>query len=394
MYRTFISTFAVWLLSTTAALAQETRVVVIFHDTPDETVITGRGGSVEVRSDRSRLLAARIAPNKVADLAADENVACVAEDCEGRLPAEPKAKPGSSGAGPAPAPQPAQGTPWGIARIDAEAAWATTVGTGVKVAIVDTGIKNDHLDLRDGAGASRVILGPNFVNAMKSSADDHGHGTHCAGIAGAGNNTIGVVGVAPDCTLVAVKVLDKNGRGWSSGIIAGIDWAATNADVISMSLGFMSNPAGLQDSVDSAVAGGVPVVVSGGNEGDAGSPPSWPAAYASVIAVAATDVNDNVAFWSTKASYIDIAAPGVSVYSTWKDGYYRTLSGTSMACPHVSGAAALLIGKGVTAVADIRTALLSKADDINSATSPGFDNEIGNGLLDVEESVTNSSSAP
>jgi subtilisin family serine protease len=393
MNRTIVSTLAVWLLSASAALAQETRVVVIFHDTPDETVITDKGGSVELRSDRSRLLAARIAPNKVSDLAAEEGVASVSEDREGRIPAEPKGKPSNAGGG-TPAPPPPQTTPWGIARIDAEAAWATSVGTGVRVAIVDTGIKNDHGDLRDASGASRVVLGPNFVNPMKSSADDNGHGTHCAGIAGAGNNAIGVVGVAPDCTLVAVKVLDKNGRGWSSGIIAGIDWAAGNADVISMSLGFMVDPAGLQDSIDTAVAGGVPVVVSGGNEGDSGNPPSWPAVYASVIAVAATDVNDGVAFWSTKASYIDIAAPGVSVYSTWKDGGYRTLSGTSMACPHVTGAAALLIGKGVTAVADIRAALLTKADDINSATLPGFDNEIGNGLLDVEESVTNTSSAP
>lgn len=391
----FLTTVAVLLLSATAAWAQETRVIVIFHDTPNEDAITGRGGKVELRSDRSRMIAARIAPNKLSDLSGDEDVATVVEDREARIPVEAEAKPSNPGGGGSPAPsQPAQSTPWGIDRIDAPAAWGTTVGTGVRIAIVDTGIRNDHQDLRNAGGSSRVVLGPNFSNPAKTSVDDNGHGTHCAGIAGAGNNSIGVVGVAPDCTLIAVKVLDKQGSGWLSNIIAGVDWAAGNSDVISMSLGSTSNVQALHDSVDAAVASGVPVIAAGGNEGDIGSPPLYPAAYSSVVAVAATNSSDGVPVWSTRGSYLDIAAPGVSVLSTWKDGGYRTLNGTSMATPHVAGAAALLIGSGVTTVAGIRTALESTADDINSATLPGFDNVIGNGLLDVEEAVTGTSSAP
>ena len=384
-HRLSLSTLGILVLSATAAWAQDTRVIVIFHDTPDEGVITGRGGKVELRSNRSRMIAARIAPNKVSDISADENVASVVEDSEARIPVETQAKPSGAG-GPPPPPPAAQSTPWGIARVDAPDAWAVTTGAGVKIAIVDTGIKSDHADLQ-----GRVILGPNFVNAAKNSSDDNGHGTHCAGTAAAGDNQIGVVGVAPNATLVAVKVLDKQGNGWVSGIVSGIDWAADNSDVISMSLGTLSNVQALHDAVDAAAAQGVLVVAAGGNEGQIGSPALYPAAYSSVLAVAATDSSDNVPSFSTRGSYIDIAAPGVGVTSTWKDGGYKTLNGTSMATPHVSGAVALLIASGVTDVDDIRAALTSTADDINGG---GVDNVIGNGLLDVEEAVTGTSSAP
>jgi len=390
--RRTIMGLAALLVGASAAMAQETRVIVIFHDTPDEGIVTKRGGTVDLRSDRSRMVAAHVAPNKVAEIAAEEGVASVVEDAEARIPVGDKAKPSSGG--PNPQPQPAQVTPWGIDRVDAPAAWTTSVGTGIRVAIVDTGIKNDHADFKDSGGTSRVVLGPTFVNGSKNSKDDNGHGTHCAGIAGASDNSIGVVGVSPGCTLVAVKVLDRKGSGWLSGVIAGIDWAAGNADVISMSLGSTSPLQALEDSVNSAVAQGVVVVAAGGNEGEIGNPPLYPAAYASVIAVAATDSSDAVPSFSTHGSYIDIAAPGVSVLSTWKDGYYATLSGTSMATPHVAGAAALLIGSGVTSVANIRAALQGTADDINAATLPGVDSAIGNGLLDVEEAVTGVQTLP
>ncbi|HEY3225799.1 MAG TPA: S8 family serine peptidase [Planctomycetota bacterium] len=393
--RRIVMGVAALLISASAAMAQETRVIVIFHDTPDEGVVTKRGGTVELRSDRSRMVAAHVAPNKVAEIAAEEGVASVVEDCEARIPVGAEARPdGVGNGGGGGAPQPAEVTPWGIDRIDAPAAWLTTVGAGVRIAIVDTGIKSDHEDFKDAGGSSRVVLGPNFVNAAKTSKDDNGHGTHCAGIAGASDNAIGVIGVAPGCTLVAVKVLDRQGSGWLSAVIAGIDWAADNAEIISMSLGTTSNISAMEDSVNAAVGQGVVVVAAGGNEGQVGNPPLYPAAYASVIAVAATDSSDAVAAFSTRGSYIDIAAPGVSIFSTWKDGYYATLSGTSMATPHVAGAAALLRASGLTAVADIRAALLSTADDVNSATLPGVDSAIGNGLLDVEEAVTGGETLP
>src|SRR5690349_7454160 len=286
--RTTFQTLSALVLCATAAMAQETRVIVIFHDTPDESAVTKRGGKVELRSDRSRMLAARIAPNKVSDISEAENVASVIEDREARIPVESEAKPCNPGCGGggSPSPPPAQVTPWGIDRIDAPAAWGTSTGTGVTIAIVDTGINTDHQDLKTAGGSSRVVLGPNFSNPAKNSKDDNGHGTHCAGISGASDNSIGVVGVAPNCSLIAVKVLDKQGNGWISNIIAGIDWAADNAQIISLSLGSTSNVPALEDSVDAAVAAGVLVVAAGGNEGQIGNPPLYPGAYASVVAVA------------------------------------------------------------------------------------------------------------
>jgi len=394
-YRRASLSIAALLLSATTALAQDTRVIVIFHDAPDEDLITNKGGRVALRSDRSRMIAAHVPANRVSEIAAEEGVASVAEDGEARIPVGAEARPNGGGnGGGGGAPQPAEVLPWGVDRVDASAAWSTTVGAGVRIAIVDTGIKDDHADFRDAGGSSRVVLGPNFMNAAKSSKDDNGHGTHCAGIAGASDNTIGVIGMAPGCTLVAVKVLDRQGSGWISGIIAGIDWAADNADVINLSLGTTSNISALEDSVDAAVAQGVVVVAAGGNEGQIGNPPLYPGAYASVIAVAATNSSDGVPAFSTRGSYIDIAAPGVSILSTWKDGYYATISGTSMASPHVAGAAALLIANGTTTVAGVRSALESTADDINAATQPGPDNTIGNGLLDAQQAVTGIESIP
>ena len=388
--RRILVSLAVLFLSATAALAQETRVIVTFHDVPDEGVITNRGGRVALRSDRSRMIAAHLPAHKAAEVAAEESVASVVEDSEARIPVGANAKPGGGGG----SQQPTQATPWGIDRVDAPAAWATTTGSGARVAIVDTGIKNDHADFRNAGGSSRIVLGPNFSNPSKSSTDDNGHGTHCAGIAGASDNAIGVVGVSPTCTLIAVKVLDRRGSGWLSAIIAGIDWAADNADVISLSLGTTSNVQALADAVNSAVTQGVVVVAAGGNEGEIGNPPLYPGAYASVIAVAATNISDGVPAFSTRGTYIDIAAPGVSILSTWKDGLYATISGTSMATPHVAGAAALLISSGVTSVSAIRARLESTADDVNSASLPGPDPAIGNGLLDVEEAVTGIQTLP
>ena len=390
--RTVLPSLAALVFFATAAAAQETRVIVIFHDAPDESVVTDRGGKVALRSDRSRMIAAHIPANKAAEIAADEGVASVVEDCAVEVPVGANGKPSGVGnGGGGGAQQPAQQTPWGITRIDAPEVWGSTTGAGVRIAVVDTGIKDDHADFKNAGGTSRVVLGPNFVNAAKASKDDNGHGTHVAGTAGASNNSIGVVGVAPDCTLVSVKVLDRQGNGFISGVIAGIDWAADNADVINISLGTTSDIQALEDSVDAAAASGAVVVAAGGNEGQIGNPPLYPGAYASVIAVAATNSSDGVPAFSTRGSYIDIAAPGVSVLSTWKDGFYASISGTSMATPHVAGAAALLRATGLVGGA-IRAALEGTADDINGGSDP--DNEIGHGLLDVEEAVTGSSDVP
>ena len=353
------------------AAAQNVRVVVSFHGAPDASAISAAGGEVVVEAG-PHSVAANVPPGQVGKIAAQAGVASVEPD------------PVYSAS--ATVTQPAQVVQWGITKVGADVAWSLSRGAGVKVAIVDTGIKNDHADL-----TPRVILGKTYVAGTKSAKDDHGHGTHCAGIAGASDNSIGVVGVAPACTLLAVKVLDRNGSGYLSNVAAGIRWAADNgAQVISLSLGGSSDTlAGdLQSAVTYAAGKGVVLCAAAGNEGDqVPQPASYPAMCPETIAVAATDVNNAVPVWSSKGAYVDIAAPGVAVKSTYKDGLYVTWSGTSMATPHVAGAAALLIANGNSAAAT-RTKLESTADDINGATLPGPDVQIGNGLLDVDEAIT------
>lgn len=274
--------------------------------------------------------------------------------------------------------QPAQVLPWGINRIDAEYAWpAGYQGSGVKVAVVDTGIDKTHPDL-----AAHIAGGVNFVpksarrppdpNAWN---DDNGHGTHVAGIIGALDNTIGVVGVAPDCRLYAVKVLNKNGSGYVSWIISGLTWCINNGmQVVNMSLGTTVDVPSLHEACDQAAAAGIKLVAAAGNDG---GPVNYPAAYSSVIAVAATDRYDARPYWSSYGPEIFVAAPGVSIYSTYKGSNYATMSGTSMAAPHVTGTLAL----------NLAADLAATADDL---PPPGKDVYTGWGLVDAEEAATGS----
>jgi subtilisin/minor extracellular protease Epr len=188
------------------------------------------------------------------------------------------------------------------------------------VAILDTGIDYEHSDLND-----NYIGGYDFANNDLEPMDDNGHGTHCAGIVAAEDNEGGVVGVAPEADLYAVKVLDSVGNGYMM-------------DVISMSFGSNLGSTSLETACDNAYSSGVLVVAAAGNDGNPsgeGDNVDYPARCDSVIAVAATDSNDNRAIWSSTGPDVELAAPGVSIYSTYLGGGYATMSGTSMACPHV-----------------------------------------------------------
>jgi subtilisin len=268
---------------------------------------------------------------------------------------------------------------WGVDRIDADLVWPLgNTGSGVKVAVLDTGIDATHPDLA-------VAGGVNFVGVTKDGSTDpadwtdhQGHGTHCAGIVAARNNDRGVVGVAPDATLYAVKVLDDTGNGYTSDIIQGLDWCADHGiQVASLSLGG-TGTASLQAACDNAYAKGVVVVAAAGNQG---SSVTYPAAYSSVLAVSATDARDQVARFSNYGPQIALAAPGVSIYSTYKDGSYATMTGTSMACPHVAGTAALIWASGATSAQAVRERLIQTAEDLGT---PGFDVRYGYGLVDAE----------
>lgn len=237
---------------------------------------------------------------------------------------------------------PDQQPTWGHERIGADAAEPT--GAGVDVGILDTGIESDHCGLS-------VADGRNFTTSGTPGdyEDRHGHGTHVAGIAGADDDGIGVVGVAPESNLYAVKVLGDDGSGRYSDLVAGIDWCVSNeVEVIAMSLGGEQESSTVADAVETATAEGHLLVSAAGNEGNQGSGScdeetmTFPATHEDVLAVAAMDPDDTLASYSSVGSAIDLLAPGSGINSTYVDNDYAEASGTSMACPFVAGVAALV----------------------------------------------------
>lgn len=286
---------------------------------------------------------------------------------------------------PTPTPLP-QVLPWGIDRIDAELAWTTSSGSGIKVAVVDTGIDTGHPDLK-----TNIKGGVNTINAWANYNDDNGHGTHVAGIVAAINNNFGVVGVGPQIDLYSVKVLARNGSGYLSDVIEGLDWAIVNhMQVVNMSLGTSSDVQSFHDAVVRVNAAGIVQVAAAGNSGGS---VIYPAAYPEVIAVSATDSTDTIASWSSRGPQVALAAPGVNIYSTYKGSKYQTLSGTSMASPHVAGAAALVLSvpnkcdldnNGSCSPTEVLQRLEVTAGDLGIS---GKDDLYGFGLVDVEKAV-------
>lgn len=289
--------------------------------------------------------------------------------------------------------QPAQVLPWGINRIDAEQVWPLgDTGAGMSIGIIDTGISTSHPDL-----AGNIKGGVSEVRYTSSYNDDNGHGSHVAGIAGALSNSIGVIGVAPSVNLYAIKVLDRNGSGYLSDVINGIDWAsAHNMKVVNMSLGCDCPSQAMHDAVIRAYNAGVTIVAAAGNSG---GPVIYPAAYPEVIAVGATDSTNAVPYWSSRGPELDLTAPGVSIYSTYwtKRGgnTYTTLSGTSMASPHVAGTVALLLGTSISPTYDLNydnmwqpDEVLKKLEATASGSGTRIDDVYGYGLVNALAAVT------
>lgn len=285
--------------------------------------------------------------------------------------------------------QPPQTLPWGINRVDAELVWPSgNSGDAVKVAVVDTGISADHPDLKN-----NIKGGYNAINPLKSWNDDNGHGSHVAGIIAALNNAIGTVGAAPLADLYAVKVLNRQGSGYLSDIIEGLDWAiANNMQVVNMSLGTSSDILSFREAVQRVSAAGIVQVAAAGNSGGS---VGYPAAYPEVIAVSATDSGDALASFSSRGPEVDLAAPGVGIYSAYKGTGYATLSGTSMAAPHVAGSVALVLSvpisvaydadfDGVWDPAEVQQKLQDRAVDLGVS---GFDNLYGWGLINAFNAV-------
>jgi subtilisin family serine protease len=246
--------------------------------------------------------------------------------------------------------------PRGVDRVDGDLS-STISGNGAgsvnaDIAILDTGIQLTHPDLN-------VYRQKTFVSGTSSADDDNGHGTHVAGIAAAKDNSIGAVGVAPGARLWAVKVLGSSGSGSISTVIKGIDYVTQNAeqvDIANLSFGCECTSTSLDTAIRNSVNAGITYVAAAGNSGENADSFS-PANHPSVIAVSAivdTDGkcgrlgepsryggDDTFASFSNYGSVVDLAAPGVSIYSTYKGSTYATMSGTSMAAAHVAGAAAL-----------------------------------------------------
>lgn len=290
--------------------------------------------------------------------------------------------PGGGGGGGS---QPTECLPWGIDRTDADVANANgSRGAGADVAILDTGIDSDHPDLQENIGAGKSFAKCKGKTCNYKWDDDEGHGTHVAGTVAAvdnGDNT-GVIGQAPDATLHAVKVLDKRGSGSFADIADGVRYTADQGwDVINMSLGGSSGTQTLKDACQYAYDNGVLIIASAGNSGPCTECVGYPAVYSTVVAVGSTTKNDALSSFSSTGSEVEIAAPGSSVYSTGINAGYETLSGTSMAAPHVAGAGALLVAAGESNT-QARDTLTSSTESLGLSS-----NESGSGFLDVAASL-------
>ncbi|MGW9015951.1 S8 family peptidase [Priestia megaterium] len=249
---------------------------------------------------------------------------------------------------------------YGPQKVQAPDAWDVTTSNGnIKIAIIDTGVQLNHPEL-----AIKLWPGYNFVEGNLNPNDGNGHGTHVAGIAGAlTENSLGIAGIAPSASIIPVRALDNSGNGTLSNIANAITYSTNaGAKVINLSLGSSQGSITLENAINYAWNQGVVIVAAAGNE--ASNTLTYPAAYQNVIAVASTDINDQKSDFSNYGTWVEVSAPGSTILSTYTGSYYAYLSGTSMACPHVAGLAALLAAQGKNNV-QIKNTILSTCDPVS-----------------------------
>jgi subtilisin len=358
---------------------ERVKVLIGFHQPPglaEMNAVAGGGGNVTHRFRIIDAVAADIPVNAIEGLSKNPLVKIIEPDLECTAHE--------------------YGDDWGISRVGARLVHEGNVapeigpvlGSSVRVAVIDTGIDYTHPDL-----AAVYAGGYDFVNNDNDPFDDQYHGTHCAGTIAASLNGYGVVGVAPEARLYGLKVLSSNGSGSYSYVISALDWCVQNQiQVASLSLGSSGDPGtSVRDAFDLANAAGVVVVSSAGNSGSGADTVGYPAKYDSVIAVGSTTRSDARSSFSSTGPAVELAAPGSSILSTYPGNQYAYLSGTSMACPHVSGVAALLISGGIADQNgngkindEVRTALQLTALDLGAS---GRDAEFGFGLVDAASAV-------
>ena len=272
---------------------------------------------------------------------------------------------------------------WGLEMVKASQAWKLTRGSAsVIVAVLDTGADWNHPDL-----ASKLVSGWNVIDDNDNTQDDHGHGTHVAGIIGAAtNNVIGVAGLGWDTKVMPVKIATREGYTWSSAIASGIRYAADHgANVINMSVaGAAPCPGDVQAAVDYAYEKGIVLVASAGNDG--ANVDNLPANCTHVLGVAATTSDGSLAGYSSYGNTVSVAAPGSLIYSTMMGGGYGNMSGTSMAAPYVAGLAALVRSQYSVYTSDqIASAILDNADEAGAA---GWDQRAGCGRINAFQTLS------
>lgn len=276
---------------------------------------------------------------------------------------------------------------WGLSALHVPAHWQATRGQGIRVAVLDTGIDAVHPDLAGALDDAR-----DFTASRSGVVDRVGHGTHVAGIIGARRNDGGVIGVAPECRLLIAKVLGDDGSGTSDRVAAGIDWACDQgADVISLSLGSPEPSVELRSAVERAAARDKFLICAAGNSGRPNSV-DFPARWPETIAVGAVDRDGRVTSFSSRGEEVDVCAPGQDILSTYPNGQYAKLSGTSMAAPFVSGVAALLLAKhraqgGATPVATHAQLVEHLVRTATDAGPAGKDPNYGYGLVNPDSAL-------
>lgn len=275
-----------------------------------------------------------------------------------------------------------QTTPWGVDRIAAPASHTDGFrGEGAVVAVIDTGVDSDHPDIQENLVGGHAVVTCDPPTGMPDACnepwdDDHSHGTHVAGTVAAVDNTTDVIGVAPSASIYAVKALDGSGSGSYSGIAEAIQHAADQGvDVINMSLGGSSDSFTVSQALQYAVDRDVLVICAAGNSGACTDCVAFPARDPNAVAVTAANQEDGLAFFSSQGPEAEVMAPGYEIPSLRMGGGVASHSGTSMACPHVAGAAALIRAEGVSASAT-RSRFESTCVDVGLPS-----NEQGHGLV-------------
>uniref|UniRef100_UPI000B441979 S8 family peptidase n=1 Tax=Indiicoccus explosivorum TaxID=1917864 RepID=UPI000B441979 len=342
----------------------EKRVIVVFEETADSRemgdAVKEAGGVVTESFEQVPVATAEVPAGGIDELLDDPAVQSVEEDILISLNT--------------------QSVDWGIPNTNTPKAWTSGwTGEGVKVAVVDSGIAA-HTDLRIAGGVSTV-------DYTASYSDDQGHGTHVAGIIAAADNSYGVVGVAHEASIYAVKAFNAEGQAYLSDLVEGIDWAITNdMDIINLSAGTRSDSTAFRSVIDKAYANGILVVAASGNNGTSDTSVdtvNYPARYDSAIGVAAVDKYGRRASFSSAGPDVEVAAPGVRIMSTYTGGQYAYMDGTSMATPYVTGVLALMKQAYPNlSNKELRALLTEQAKDLGVA---GRDVSFGYGLVQASE---------